>query len=175
MCLENINFLIMIQFFFIFFFIINPLFIQNADNSTEYSGLVIKIMDGDTIEVLLADSTSIKVRLNAIDAPEKGMDYSNVSKYYLGKLIFKKHVKIIKHSVDKYKRLVGDVYLDDLYVNSQMLKTGMAWHYKKYSKDETLAEFETIAREHKIGLWSLPCPIEPWEYRKLKKSTLLKP
>jgi hypothetical protein len=32
----------------------------------------------------------------------------------------------------------------------------MAWRYKEYSKDETLAKLEKEAREKKVGLWSDP-------------------
>ena len=41
----------------------------------------------------------------------------------------------------------------------------MAWHYKEYSKDETLAKLEKEAREKKVGLWSDSRAVAPWEWR----------
>jgi endonuclease YncB( thermonuclease family) len=51
-----------------------------------------------------------------------------------------------------------------------MLKAGMAWHYKQFDKSEEYARFETQARNKKIGLWADKNPIEPWLFRKQKKT-----
>ncbi len=53
-----------------------------------------------------------------------------------------------------------------------MVKQGMAWHFKKYSKDLTYTKLEAEARRNKIGLWRDPNPVEPWAWRskpKIKK------
>ena len=52
-----------------------------------------------------------------------------------------------------------------------MIKLGMAWHFKKYSKDKLYAQLEAQARKQQKGLWQLPNPVPPWEWR--KKRTLL--
>jgi endonuclease YncB( thermonuclease family) len=41
----------------------------------------------------------------------------------------------------------------------------MAWHYKRYDKSPGYAAAEDYARTYKIGLWSSPAPIAPWDYR----------
>lgn len=43
---------------------------------------------------------------------------------------------------------------------------GLAWHYKKYNDDEDLAQFEYTARMNKIGIWSQPNPVAPWDFRR---------
>ncbi|WP_421946230.1 thermonuclease family protein [Pedobacter sp.] len=53
-------------------------------------------------------------------------------------------------------------------VNQEMVKLGMAWHFKKYSSDVTYAALENNARRNRIGLWKEPNPIAPWEWRKPK-------
>ena len=58
--------------------------------------------------------------------------------------------------------------MDGRDVSAEMLKVGMAWHYKQYSKDEEYAELENTARQQKIGLWADKNPVVPWEYRKLR-------
>ena len=51
-----------------------------------------------------------------------------------------------------------------------MIKSGNAWHFKKYSKDEKYAEAEVYAQTKRLGLWSEEnTPLAPWDYRKLKK------
>jgi micrococcal nuclease len=50
-----------------------------------------------------------------------------------------------------------------------VLSIGMilfAWHYKQYSRDPELAKLEFQARSAKIGLWSEPNPVAPWEWRR---------
>jgi len=59
-------------------------------------------------------------------------------------------------------------------INQEMVKRGMAWHFKKYSSDPLYAQLEIRARANKIGLWKLPHPVPPWEWRKSKTAYLLR-
>jgi micrococcal nuclease len=127
-------------------------------------------VDGDTFKLLIADKQTVKIRLNGIDAPEKGQDFSRASKEYLGKLISARPVRVVDKGKDKYGRIIGDVFTDQgLLVNLELVKAGMAWHFVKYSKDLRLAEAETIARQNKSGLWQQAAPVAPWDYRKRKR------
>ncbi len=47
-------------------------------------------------------------------------------------------------------------------VNRELVRGGFAWHYKRYSDDENLADAEDYAREHEHGLWQDPWPVAPW-------------
>jgi micrococcal nuclease len=51
-------------------------------------------------------------------------------------------------------------------INSQMISTGRAWHYNKYSKSPALASLESTARANSLGLWHTPTPVAPWTFRK---------
>ncbi len=55
----------------------------------------------------------------------------------------------------------GDVRV----LNRELVAAGMAWHYVRYSDDETLAEAERQARKARVGIWSEPEPVAPWRYR----------
>lgn len=46
----------------------------SAINATEFSGPVVAVLDGDTIEVL-HNNRPERIRLNGIDCPEKGQAY----------------------------------------------------------------------------------------------------
>jgi micrococcal nuclease len=130
---------------------------------------VVKIIDGDTYDVLI-DGVQTRIRMEGIDAPERGMDFYKKSKEYLGELCIGQQVKVVGDEKDRYGRLIAKTYLEDgREVGEEMVKAGMAWHFKKYSSDKTLNDLEILAREQRVGLWSMPEPIPPWEHRKQKR------
>ena len=135
------------------------------------TGKVVGVHDGDTATVLNADKVQYKFRLNGIDAPELKMDFGQRSKQNLSDLIFGKTVTVEYLKADKYGRYVGTVFIDGKDVNLEQIKAGMAWHYKKYAREQspkdrqTYAKAETKARDAKLGFWSLPNSSPPWEYR----------
>ena len=60
--------------------------------------------------------------------------------------------------------------LADLFLHRELVKRGLAWHYKQYSDDQRFADDEDNARLKKLGLWGgSHRPIAPWEWRKLSK------
>jgi endonuclease YncB( thermonuclease family) len=67
---------------------------------------------------------------------------------------------------DRYGRTLGYVFVGDVCVNQELLKLGLAWHYKYYNKNPELAKLEEQAKSAKIGLWSQPNPVAPWEFRR---------
>jgi endonuclease YncB( thermonuclease family) len=130
---------------------------------------IVGIVDGDTIDCLINFKT-VRIRLHAIDAPEKKQDYYGRSKATLSRICFGKYARLIEHGHDRYRRLIADVYVDNELVNYEMVKLGMAWHFTKYSSDRKLAALQQAARNNKKGLWSLPAPIAPWDYRASRKT-----
>lgn len=57
-------------------------------------GKVIKVTDGDTVNVLTSDNETHKIRLSGIDAPEKKQAFGNRSKQALADLIDGKIVNV---------------------------------------------------------------------------------
>lgn len=134
-------------------------------------GQVVKIIDGDTYDLLINSNATVRVRMEGIDAPEKGMPFYKVSKNYLGELCFRKNVRIVKTNTDKFGRSVAKTYLEDgREVGEEMIKAGMAWHFKKYSSDSVLANLEDEAKTNKIGLWKDENAINPSDIRKLHRN-----
>ena len=103
-----------------------------------------------------------------IDCPESRQDFGTRAKEAIAGKVFGKEVTINWKARDKYRRILGDVYLGERHINLEMVQEGWAWHYVQYSKDALLAKAEKEAREAKRGLWAGPNPIPPWEYRKGK-------
>lgn len=128
--------------------------------------LVIYITDGDTITVLDESKNQIRVRLHGIDCPEKGQDYGNVAKEFTADFCKGKSVEVVQTDTDRYGRIVAYVIADKDTLNVALLKSGLAWHYKRYDSNPVWAEYENKARSEKKGLWSMHNPVEPWIWRK---------
>lgn len=134
------------------------------------TGKVIKVADGDTLTILTADKEQTKVRLAAIDAPEKAQPFGERSKHSLSAMCFGKSATIDVVDLDRYGRTVGVVTCDGVEVNRTQVSRGMAWAYRKHIKGfEFLIEEERKARSLKSGLWADPDPTPPWEWRKARK------
>lgn len=139
-------------------------------NNVSYFVKVIGITDGDTFKGLTTDHWEITFRIYGIDAPEKKQAYSQKSKQHLSDLIFGKTVKlIIQKKRDGFGRPVVWVYAPDgKDISAEMLKAGMAWHFKKYDSSPEYANYEMNARTSQLGLWKDENPIPPWEWKKRK-------
>ena len=131
-------------------------------------GKVTGIADGDTFTLLGQGKKQLKVRLYGIDCPEKKQDFGSVARNRLSEIIFGKQVQIQFRSYDRWGRTVGNVFCDGKSVNEMLLVEGLAWHFIKYDNNPGWSELEKKAREKKLGLWSIPNPVPPWEWRRSK-------
>ena len=137
---------------------------------SKVKGTVVAVIDGDTYDVLLKGKRKIRVRMEGIDAPEKGMPFYKVSKNYLSELCFDKKVTIEITGKDGNDRILGFTYLEDgTELSHEMIKAGLAWHYKKYNSDTVLSDLEIEAKELKKGLWVNENPMAPWTNRSLHR------
>lgn len=153
----------------IFFFIFS-LFQAQSTLPFQFYAKVIVISDADTFKVLYNGNQEVKVRLNHIDAPERGQDFGKKAKEFASQLSFGKQVKIVWQKKDRYGRILAEIFVNDKNVNRELVKQGYAWHFKKYSKSIFYASLENFARKNKKGLWQQPNPTPPWEWRKKKKA-----
>lgn len=135
--------------------------------AADFTGTVVRVLDGDTIEVL-SKLHPTRIRLNGIDCPEKGQAYGKRAKQATSDLAFGKQVTLNTHGLDKYKRTIADVTLPDgRLLNHELVKDGWCWWYRKYApNDASLEKLEIEAREVNRGLWANPNPVPPWEWRR---------
>lgn len=138
----------------------------------DFTGTVIKVSDGDTIKVMDSQLDLHTVRMTGIDAPEKNQDYGMASRDNLKSMILQKSVTVETDKTDRYGRELGKVLLGDTDINLAQIKAGLAWHYKKYERDQTTGDrvnysaAEKEARAFNYGLWRSANPIPPWDFRK---------
>jgi micrococcal nuclease len=119
---------------------------------------VLKVVDGDTIDadIDLGFDISLtkRVRLSGVDTPEsRTTDLKEKAlglevKEWLKKNIDGKKNILIKtelpNSTEKYGRILGRLYVDDVCLNDRMISEGYAWEYaggtKKKDFDELLTK-----------------------------------
>ncbi|AKL39148.1 TPA: thermonuclease family protein [Serratia marcescens] len=133
--------------------------------AAEFQGKVIRVLDGDTIEVL-QEKKPVRVRLLNIDAPEKKQAYGSWSTNQLKDLVAGQPVTVTYTQKDRYGRVLGRVVTTNgTEANRYMVQSGAAWVYERYNTDNSLPALQRVAQEQKHGLWAESHPVPPWEWR----------
>lgn len=159
--------------------IINEELSPNSDKSTTeknnteldtqplVEGLVTKIVDGDTIYVVV-DGKARSVRLIGIDTPETKHPtlepecYGDEASAYISSLVLNKIVRLESDitNEDRYDRLLRHVWVGDLNINNALVRNGYAFsvEYKPDIKHQTLYNAsEQYAKDYELGIWSNFC------------------
>lgn len=130
-----------------------------------FQGKVVTVKDGDSI-VVRRDGKEVQVRLNGVDAPEKGQAFGNRARKFTQAACYNSIVTVREVGLDRYGRTLAEVILPDgRSLNQEIVRSGYAWWFRRYSDDEVLKRLEEEARREKRGLWVGRNPIPPWEYR----------
>ena len=149
-----------------FLFLSILLFTSNA-----FSQEKVYIVDGDTIHI-----GSNKYRFSGIDTPEMKQTCSKdntiimcgvLAKDSLIQKINNRPVLCKEETIDRYKRIVAECFVNKESLSTYLVRNGYAFAYRKYSKK--FIEDERYAKENKLGLWSMNFEY-PWEYRRKLRS-----
>ena len=155
--------------------------------AAQFHARVVAVGDGDSITLIDAARTLHKVRLSGIDAPERRQAYGQRAKQHLADLAHGRTVLVIPGKRDRYRRLIARVLLPEctergcaytVDAGLELIRAGLAWHYKQYAREQPLAErsrYASVEREARLrrdGLWKQPEPVPPWQYRKPRPTTL---
>ena len=153
------------------YFLASFFLISGSVNAAILVGRVVRIADGDTITMLLADNRQVRIRLAEIDAPENSQPYGAASKQILSSMVFGKTISANVTNIDRYGRSVARLNSDGVDVNAEMVRRGAAWAYTRYQSDGRFAIWEREARAARRGIWGLQRDqIEPpWEWRAQKR------
>ncbi|EPZ1733735.1 thermonuclease family protein, partial [Escherichia coli] len=112
----------------------------------EIQGKVIRVLDGDTIEVL-QDKKPVRIRLANIDAPEKKQAFGRWSANQLKALLAAQPVTVTYTQTDRYGRIIGHVFTTNGTDASRfMVQSGAAWVYERYNVDESLPALQREAQ-----------------------------
>nr|WP_284424765.1 thermonuclease family protein [Acidovorax sp. SUPP1855] len=108
-----------------------------------------------------------------MDAPERRQAFGNASRQHLAALCFQQRAQIAPRTTDRYGRLVADVACQGQDAGGELVRSGMAWVYKRYAakRDAPLSRLEAQARAARAGLWADPAPVAPWEWRRSQRNS----
>jgi endonuclease YncB( thermonuclease family) len=121
----------------------------------QLSADVVGIVDGDTVDVLIAPARRIRIRLHGVDAPERSESFSQQALTFTRVLMFAKRVTVIGHDVDPYNRLVARVVVDGEDASAALVAAGLACVFRRYSDDPALEAAEQKARAARLGFWAI--------------------
>jgi endonuclease YncB( thermonuclease family) len=137
-----------------------------AEKNSSIQGLL-RVVDGDSIVL-----GGIRVRLEGIDAPETtqacGLRYSgswdcgHAATRQLVRLIADRPVVCEDKGPDRYGRTLGRCFAGATNLNAEMVRTGYAWAFVRYSRSYVAQEAE--ARAAKVGIWQGET-MTAWDYR----------
>lgn len=134
-----------------------------------------KVFDGDTIEI-----AGTRIRLEGIDAPESQQTCNRkgaglwrcgaAATSHLKRLTGGREVTCESAGEDRYGRMLGWCKVDGLDINREMVASGFAWAFVRYSNRYVSAERE--AREAEAGIWQGEA--EPaWMFRERRRAKRL--
>tara|TARA_B110000037_G_scaffold213385_1_gene267811 strand:+ start:195 stop:650 length:456 start_codon:yes stop_codon:yes gene_type:complete len=141
----------------------------------DVNGVISRVIDADTVVLKSDQGINYKIRLLGIDAPEINQVYGKEATIYLSNKVLGKNLRVLGENKDRYHRLLGKLILNDNDINLDLVKNGMAWHYKFYKKsqekkDQLLySNAEIYAKVNNLGLWAKKMPMPPWQWRKKNK------
>ena len=132
-----------------------------------------KITDGDSIVI-----NDIRIRFTGSDAPESyffgktqtcldaegnNWECGNAATQKLKELINNQTVRCTEEGQDKYGRTLGICYVGELDLQAEMVKSGMAVAYLRYS--DRYEKEQNYAKKVKAGMWAGECK-QPELWRK---------
>lgn len=139
------------------------------------TGYVLWVHDGDTVDVLTSDLSTVRVRLYGVDCPESDQLHGLAATLFSAWHSWLREVEVRVMDRDRYGRLVGWVLVDPerRNLNHMLVEQGHAWVYEQYCRARecaVLLRAQNAARQARLGLWQNPNPMPPWDWRKLKRS-----
>jgi endonuclease YncB( thermonuclease family) len=146
-------------------------------------GTVSVVTRGTQLTVMSPDQGQLQVRLVGVDLPElartgaggaviAGQPFGEQAADYVRELLLGRQVQLDSYGKDRTGRLQSVVWLGEINVNLTLVKEGFAWVDPSLTITNVRAALEVAEKQAQVGrygLWSLPDPEPPWEYRKRYK------
>jgi micrococcal nuclease len=134
------------------------------------------LQDGDSF-IAQSPFGRVSIRLSGVDAPERDQAYSAQARAQMQQLLQGRQLNITVLKKDQYQRLVADVSVvvegKTLDVGLEQIKAGLAWHFKRFAKEQAFETRLAFTREQRLGLWKdldgKTPPEAPWDFRRRKR------
>jgi endonuclease YncB( thermonuclease family) len=152
------------------------LFLFLAAEPREITGQVIRVHDGDGCVLRDDAGREWTLRYAGIDAPELAgrsgprrwpeQPWAQAARQANARLIDQQRVRAVIRGPAAWGRYAAEVYDprgED--VRRALVRDGLAWVDRRYTREQELLELEARARRAGRGLWSDPRPISPDQWR----------
>ncbi|PSQ95699.1 MAG: nuclease [Bacteroidetes bacterium SW_9_63_38] len=139
---------------------------SRAQSGDSFSGVVARVVDGDTYEVRSSTGNTVTVRLFGMDAPESDQPYGDKATKAARRYLSDERVRVLVREEGAYGRTIARLHIQGRSLAELLVRDGLAWHSDRYAPDETeLRRLERQARNADRGLWAESDPIPPWDWR----------
>ena len=137
-----------------------------------WTGWVSWVMDGDTVLVVRSGQKEpVKLRLDAMDAPETCQPGGPASRDAMMALALRKRVLVQSLGQDSYGRHIGRLSVDGVDLGAEMVRSGMAWAYRFRVGRGPYAALQRQAQKEKRGVFAKrEDPMSPALFRKFNGS-----
>lgn len=154
----------------LFFLIAFPVSAVHAAPAEYIDAIVIKVLDGNTIQAVATDKKKINIKLYGIDAPvaevknkrtgaieKPGQPYGEEARDYLTSMVLDKKARIKIVNGDRQKKVSAVVWVGKHNMSLEMIKAGMAEAYIENLEEPYRTQFivaEKKAKTKSRGIWS---------------------
>jgi micrococcal nuclease len=135
-------------------------------------GVVIYVIDGDTVEFKPTASSSatssapVRVRLRQIDAPEICQVGGEEAKRFLSELALNQAATLISFAQDRYGRVVGSLTVNGVNLSTRMVEEGHAHSEVGRNGRGPLIQQERMAKALGRGLHASGRVVMPKDFRR---------
>lgn len=144
-------------------------------------GTVRTVLSAADLVVAIPELADVNVRLLGVEPPvvsraasdgtkpDPAQPFGGQAESYIRDLLLNKQVRLDFYGKDRKGRILAVVWLGDINVNLTLVKEGLAWMGPSIPITRVRVELEVAERQAQVGkygLWGLPNPEPPWEFRK---------
>lgn len=141
----------------------------------EFHGKLYRVWGGDYFD-MRKDGMLRYVCLQGIDTPKPGQPFYNKARDELREIVGGRELRVVVTHLDDSKVAFAKAWLPtapqeaaELDVGLELLKRGFGWYDgNEFEGDEEYQLAEANARRAKLGLWSQPDPVPPWNFNATK-------
>lgn len=141
----------------------------------EFQGKIFRIWGGDYFDIR-NDQLLHYVCLQGIDSPKPGQPFYDEAREELRRITADIELRVIVTKLDDSKVAFVKAWIpsetndgDELDVGLEMIKQGFGWFDgNKFEGSDDYQSAHAKAREAKLGLWSQPDPVPPWDFEAKK-------
>jgi endonuclease YncB( thermonuclease family) len=132
---------------------------------------VVGVIDGDTVDLLVAPKQVVRVRLHGIDTPEREQPFYSQARNFTRVLMFGREVEVAGKEVDAYGRLVARILVDGKDASAAIVAAGLGCTFHRYVSDPALDSALTRARDGRVGFWATGAQQPPCVARELRSTS----